>query len=548
MGQSSSSRSPVSGSAATAQLSSPGEPSMRACRIVGGGIAGLASAAYLIQKGGIAGDRIRVLEQSQPGGSLDAAGSPQLGYSMRGSRMFGPAYVLSYELFDSIPSLQDPAKSITQDTFEFWQDRPWYDKARLVDHGRIVDVSSWGLRNRERADLVKLMVQDEDHVEGLRIDECFEPHLFESNFWRMWASMFGFETWHSAAELRRYLLRFLRLFPDLETMQIIQSTRYCGHDSIVRPLVRWLEQQGVRFDTGVQVTDLVFGPRDGCKRVCNLHVLRGGQAEAIDVAPEDITIVTLGSMTAGSSLGSMDAAPVPRDDTERGSWALWKKLAAKDPAFGRPWVFCGQPEQTRWITFTVTDDAPGFLQFVERFSDRPAGEGGLVTLTSSPWMLTFHLYPSPAYAGQPADRYVWWGYGLLPDRPGEFVAKPMPECSGREILVELYSHLGLHDDLETLLAHAQCIPCLLPYTTSQFMPRSRGDRPPVVPEGYEGLAVVGQYCEIPHDVVYTVEYSVHSALLAVSGLLGLDEESTPPTYVGLDHPNALVEALRKILR
>lgn len=515
--------------------------------IVGGGIAGLASAVYLIRDGQIPGVDIRILEQSQPGGSLDAGGSAETGYSMRGSRMFGPAYLLTYDLLDSIPSLDDPAKSIAQDSFEFWQATPWYDKARLVERGQIADLSSWDLRNQERADLVKLMVQPEDRLDGQRIDACFAPPFFESNFWLMWCSMFGFETWHSAAELRRYLLRFLRLFPDLETMQIIQSTRYNGHDSIVRPLVRWLQAQGVRFDSGVQVTDLHFEPRGERQAVRCISARRGAEAFEIGVGPDDLVIVTLGSMTADASLGSMSAAPVPRREPEGGAWALWQRLAERHPVFGRPKVFCGQVEQTRWVTFTVTDADDRFFKRIERFSGSPAGSGGLMTLKGSSWLLTFHLYPSPAYAGQPADRFVWWGYGLFADRIGDFVPKVMADCSGREILIELYSHLGFQDEMPALLASANCIPCLLPYTTSQFMPRSRGDRPAVIPEGMANLAVVGQYCEIPDDVVYTVEYSVHSARLAVSSLLGFSAEM-PPTYQGLDHPNALVAALKRILQ
>ena len=61
------------------------------------------------------------------------------------------------------------------------------------------------------------------------------------------------------------------------------------------------------------------------------------------------------------------------------------------------------------------------------------------------------------------------------------------------------------------------------------------------------LAFVGQYCEIPDDVVVTVEDSIHSARLAVNGLLGLRDE-LPPTYKGLDHPNAMIEAMKMILR
>lgn len=523
-------------------------PSERLIHIVGAGIAGLASAAFLIRDGGVAGRQIRLLEAApQPGGSLDAAGSASQGYSMRGSRMFGPAYVLMYELLDAIPSLDDPAKSVAEDTFEFWQSAPWYDRARLVGRGgRVVDPTDWHLRNRDRADLARLMLRDAGEIEGRRIEECFEPPFFESNFWLMWCSMFGFETWHSADELRRYLLRFLRLFPDLETMQVIQSTRYNGHDSIVRPLVRWLQAQGVRFEAGVEVDDVEFVAGAGStKSPQRLRATRDGRAETIELGDDDLLILTLGSMTADSSLGSMTSAPAARRGSPCASWRLWQRLAEQDRAFGRPWAFCGQVDRTKWITFTVTDADLRFFRLVEALSGSPAGRGGLVTLKDSSWMLTFHLYPSPAFPGQPEGTGVWWGYGLFPDRAGDFVAKRMVDCSGREILVELYGQLGLQAQTPELLANANCVPCLLPYTTSQFMPRVRGDRPAVLPPGLERLAVVGQYCEIPDNVVYTVEYSVQAARMAVAGLLGL--ESVPPAYAGLEHPNALVGALRRIL-
>lgn len=517
------------------------------CHLVGAGIGSLAAAVYLIRDGHVPGANIRILEEAQFGGSLDAAGSAEQGYSMRGSRMFGPAYVLTYELLDGIPSLDDPGKSIAEDTFEFWQATPWYARSRLVAHGQIVDPTDWGLRNLDRADLVKFMLRTEDALDAQRIDECFDAGFFDSNFWMMWSSMFGFETWHSAVELQRYLLRFLRLFPDLETMQIIQSTRYNGHDSIIRPMVRWLTGQGVRFETGVEVTDLQFDSADGTKAVRCIRCLRDGVPDEIEVGDDDLVILTLGSMTADSSLGSMDAAPVPRPAPAGGSWALWKRLAEKDRAFGRPWPFCGQVDRTRWITFTVTEAGQRFADLMERFGGSPAGRGGLVTLRSSSWLLTFHLYPSPAFAGQPEGTGVWWGYGLYPDRVGDFVAKRMCDCTGREILIEVFSQLGFQEHLPALLEHSICIPCLLPYTTSQFMPRARGDRPAVIPPGTARLGIVGQYCEIPANVVYTVEYSVHAARLAVTALLGL-AEPVPPAYEGLDHPNALVEAWRRILR
>lgn len=515
--------------------------------LVGGGIASLAAATYLIRDGHVPGHNIHIFEESRIGGSLDAGGSAAQGYSMRGSRMFGPAYVLTYDLLAGIPSLDDPAKSVTEDTFEFWQESPWFDRARLVENGKIVDASSWGLGNQDRVALIEFMLRAEAVLGAARIDECFEPPFFETNFWLMWSSMFGFETWHSAVELRRYLLRFLRLFPDLETLQIIQSTRYSGYDSIIRPLLRWLEGQGVQFDTGVQVTDLHFIPANGSRAVRRIACLRDGRPDDIDVGGSDLVIVTLGSMTADSSLGSMTAAPALKTAKAGGSWALWERLAAKDPAFGRPSTFCGQIDRTKWVTFTVTDSDETFGKLMARFSASPPGCGGLVTLKGSSWGLTFHLYHPPAYAAQPHGTLVWWGYGLFPDRVGDYVNKRMSACNGREILVEVFSHLGFQGDMAALLATSICIPCMLPYTTSQFMPRARGDRPEVLPAGTVNLAFIGQYCEIPDDVVYTVEYSIHSARLAVASLLGFAHE-IPPTYKGLEHPNALVEAMKMILR
>jgi oleate hydratase len=514
--------------------------------LVGGGIAALAAAVYLLRDGHFPGASVRILEEEALGGSLDASGSAEQGYSMRGSRMYGAAYELMYELLSHIPSLDDPDKSVAQDTLDFWVEAPWHDKARLVEHGRIVDAASFGLGNKDRVDLIGFMLRGEEALGARRIDECFDAHFFATNFWFMWRSMFGFETWHSGAELRRYLLRFLRLFPDLPTLKIIQSTRYTGHDSIVRPIARWLERQGVQFDRGLQVTDLDFEVReDGRRAVRRIRATRDGAAADIELADGDMVIVTLGSMTADSTAGTMDSPP-PAARGRSGAWALWERLAAKDPAFGRPTVFCGDVERTKWVTFTVTHRDDRFVRRLERFSDSPAGQGGLVTLTDSSWGLTFHAFHPPAYAGQPPGSHVWWGYGLFADRAGDFVAKTMPECNGAEILTEVISHLGWGEEMPALLAGANCIPCLLPYATSQFMPRAPGDRPPVVPPGTVNLAFVGQYVEIPDNVVYTVEYSVHSAALAVATLLGVPQR-VPAAYRGLEHPNALIGAIKRLL-
>jgi oleate hydratase len=132
---------------------------------------------------------------------------------------------------------------------------------------------------------------------------------------------------------------------------------------------------------------------------------------------------------------------------------------------------------------------------------------------------------------------------LHPERIGDRVRKPMTACSGREILEELFEHLPIGEAQDRVLAAANCIPCLLPYITSQFMPRRAGDRPVVACEDVENLAFVGQYCEVPEDTVFTVEYSIRTAQTAVYGLLGLDKPVTP-MYRGYRDPRVVARALR----
>jgi oleate hydratase len=147
----------------------------------------------------------------------------------------------------------------------------------------------------------------------------------------------------------------------------------------------------------------------------------------------------------------------------------------------------------------------------------------------------------PHFIGQPADVEVFWGYGLSVDKIGDFVKKPMSACTGREIMTEIMGHLRIETDSRKILETSNCIPCMMPFITSQFLRRTEGDRPQVVPEGSKNLAFVGQFCEIPEDVVFTVEYSIRSAQTAVYSLLGLNR--TPPqVYKGSHDPRVLLEA------
>jgi len=86
---------------------------------------------------------------------------------------------------------------------------------------------------------------------------------------------------------------------------------------------------------------------------------------------------------------------------------------------------------------------------------------------------------------------------------------------------------------------------MMPFITSQFLPREKGDRPQVLPENSHNLAFMGQFCEMPDDVVFTVEYSVRSAQVAVYGLLDL-QRKPPAVYKGKYDPRVLLKAFRAL--
>ena len=204
--------------------------------------------------------------------------------------------------------------------------------------------------------------------------------------------------------------------------------------------------------------------------------------------------------------------------------SLWEDIANGRPGFGHPAVFADNIEQTKWQSFTVTLNDPAFFKFIEEFTGNEAGTGGLFTLVDSNWFMSIVLAHQPHFINQPENIFVFWGYGLFPDRVGNFVNKAMSECTGEEILIELFQHLKLGDKAQPIIDAAICIPCMMPFITSQFMPRVKGDRPDVVPVGAKNFAFIGQFCEIPDDVVFTVEYSVRSALMAVYKLFDIKRE------------------------
>ncbi len=289
---------------------------------------------------------------------------------------------------------------------------------------------------------------------------------------------------------------------------------------------------------------------DHATTVEEIHIVESGFTGVINVHEEDIVIATLGSMTADSTMGGNTTAPALLQDTPQalaapdGAWAFWDSISRDRTNFGNPLRFYCRVPESNWESFTVTLKDPEFFNRMHGWTSNSAGKGGLVTFKHSNWLLSIVLPHQPHFINQPDDVQVFWGYGLFTERAGNFVKKPMAFCTGQEIMTELLGHLNF--PLHPILENAIVISSMMPYITSQFLARAYNDRPQVVPEGSTNLAFVGQFVEIPEDVVFTVEYSVRGAQMAVFELMGL-KKKPKAIYKGEHHPKVMAELLEKFL-
>lgn len=517
--------------------------------LVGAGIASLSAAVLLIRDGGFQGGNIHIIEElALAGGALDGSGDPIKGFVSRGGRMLTEeTYVCLWNVLDSIPSLDDAGKTVKQQTWAFNDEWRSDSKARLIDRERrILDASDLGFNLQDRLELMRLLATPERALHTKRIEDCFSPHFFDTNFWAMWRTTFAFQNWHSAIELKRYMLRFLQEFPRIHTLAGVRRTSLNQYDAIVRPMEAWLRGQGVAFELGTKVVDVEFAEQGVHRRIEALHAQRGGENVTYRVAASDLAFITIGSMTADATYGDDDHAPALLRDKRDGAWTLWESMARKTHGLGRPNAFCGNVDESKWESFTLTMRSPALVRRIQEFTGNAPGTGGLMTFKDSNWLMSIVVPHPPHFAGQPDDVFTIWGYGLFIDNPGNYIGKTMAQATGREILAELLGHLRFDDIRDEVQRATTTIPVMMPYITSEFERREIADRPPVIPQGAANFALLGQYVEIPEDVVFTVEYSVRGAMHAVYGLLGLGNE-IPPIYHGITDPAAALASLRTLM-
>ena len=505
--------------------------------IVGGGMAGLAAAAFLVTDASMPAENVTVYD-SLPlmGGSMDAAGTPKTGYTSRGERELEPYMECLWYLCSKVPSLQTKGLNILDETHRANVRERINSHFRLMEkQGHLYDYSGPLMSAHDAKRMLELQLAPESALEMLTPADWFSPEFTRSVFWLCWSSMLAFRDYHSLIEVRRYIMRFMMHDHSMTHLGGILHTEFNEYDSIIKPMTVWLAGLGVKFRTGTTVTDIateVIGD-DTVATGLTLRDAKGARDHAL--TRDDLVFFTNGSLTQNATMGDTHSVAIlNRETADRGCFTVWEQLAARDAKFGHPATFLADVEKSNWMSFfpTITDD-PTFFEYIERKTGDKAGMGGAITIVDSAWKISFVLY-GRYFPDQPDNVNVFWGDGQCSDVPGDFIKKPMRDCTGAEIFSELLYHCGLQDKIPGILAHSTVSFSMMPYITSQFMPRKIADRPKVIPEACVNLAFIGQFVELPGDVVFTVETSVRTAMMAVWGLTGLDKPMIPIHEPGYD--------------
>lgn len=506
--------------------------------IIGTGLAGLTAAFYLVRDGQMKGEHVHLLEKLDlAGGSCDGRKDVTKGFYMRGGREMDNHFEVMWDVFRDVPSIETPNVSVLDEYYWLNKHDPNYSLCRATtDCGKDAHTDKqFKLDKASALALSKLFMTPEDQLEDKKISDVLPDSFWNTNFWLYWQTMFAFQRWSSALEMKRYLCRYVHHIDGLPDFSALRFTKYNQYESMILPLVKYLEAHGVTVEYGVDVKNVVIQQKGDKKVAKQIVYVKDGKQQTIDLIEDDLVFVTNGCCTDTSCYGDQTHAP-DLSNIRNGvgeSWDLWKNIAkqAKNGEFGNPDAFCSDYEATNWMSATVATSNEEIIKYIMNVCKRDPRSGkvttgGIVTVKDSTdnWYLSWTINRQPQFKAQDKNTVLVWVYSLNTNRPGNYVKKAMRNCTGEEVCREWLYHLGVPTNKINALAKDACntTTCFMPYINAFFQPRKNSDRPLVVPQGAVNFAFIGQFAETPRDTIFTTEYSMRTGMEAVYTLLNVD--------------------------
>ena len=505
--------------------------------IIGTGLAGLSAAFYLVRDGRMKGEHIHLLEKLDlAGGSCDGRKDITKGFYMRGGREMDNHFECMWDMFRSVPSIETPDISVLDEYYWLNKHDPNYSLCRAtINCGEDAHTDKLFKLDRESAmALSKLFLTPEKTLENKKISDVLPESFWKTNFWLYWQTMFAFQKWSSALEMKRYLCRYVHHIDGLPDFSALRFTKYNQYESMILPLIKYLKNNGVKIDYGIDVKNVIFKPKQGKKVATKIVYENDGEAKEIDLTEDDLVFITNGCCTDTSCYGDQDNAPdlsiIKNGKGE--SWDLWKSIAsqASNGEFGNPDKFCNHVDKTNWMSATIEVSDDDIIKHIINICKRDPRDGkvttgGIVTVKDSMenWYLSWTINRQPQFKSQNKNSVLVWLYALNTNKSGNFVKKPIKECTGKEVCEEWLYHIGLPiNEIEKYADICNTTTCYMPYINAFFQPRKEKDRPLVVPKNSVNFAFVGQFAETPRDTIFTTEYSIRTGMEAVYTLLKVD--------------------------
>lgn len=506
--------------------------------IIGTGLAGLTAAFYLVRDGQMPGNHIHLLEKLElAGGSCDGYKDVHKGFYMRGGREMDNHFEIMWDVFRDVPSIETPNVSVLDEYYWLNKHDPNYSLCRAtVNKGEDAHTDKlFKLDKNSAMALSQLFITPEVNLEDKKISDVLPESFWETNFWLYWQTMFAFQKWSSALEMKRYLCRYVHHIDGLPDFSALRFTKYNQYESMILPLIEYLKKHDVDVQFGMDVKNVVIEEADGKKIAKELIYVKDNKEQSIPLTADDLVFITNGCCTDTSSYGDQTHAPdLSHIVNGKGeSWDLWKNIAkqAKHDEYGHPDVFCSDTEATNWMSATVETSNEDIIQHIMNICKRDprAGKvttGGIVTVKDSVnnWFLSWTINRQPQFKSQNKDTVLVWLYALHTDTEGNYIKKAMRDCTGEEICQEWLYHIGMDESKIKEYSENACntTTCFMPYINAFFQPRKNVDRPKVVPEGAVNFAFIGQFTETPRDTIFTTEYSMRTGMESVYTLLNVD--------------------------